>query len=1004
MGWKSLFGNVLNARAESVVSGSSKPTTEFHEHGITLNYPTPEEAEQLSPQEVTDFDLQRSALAQLHEAGDVSQKDSTSYHLSTEGAARLDQETAELLHLPRPYPGRFDVRVHGRTRSNFDFEITTVRDTHPEHFERQGAVLHVGRGENRTSYLLPLPMVNALKAYEEFRSVPREHRTEDTNVRLIAGIQQAKAEHATFTPHFDDDRTPDLNPTPFPLDLSHLEKYRTHTPRSVYPTIERLADGSLKLVPDFQSGHTPEEIEKRLGQLDTGTKVLRVDNTLIHLDSDELQHDTARIRQHRRIPAERSADFLKAPQEFLQLSKPSDVFSVRVRAVGQLEPLTYQDSTPAEIDWFSEVEEILAPSVLKRLIHDPEQLLAIEDTIERAVERGATVVPCGPEDGRTLIDISDPAAVTHALESVKKSLQDRSLKQDHPSQDARASVGLLIEETSTEVQLDFQSSAPPEESVFQNLRYGPYPHQRQGIDWILQRMRASLTKPFDHPKRVQGAILADDMGLGKTFMTLVALRQFARDLEQTSHSHRPHLLVVPLTLVANWEQEMHKSFLAAPFDDVVVLHGDGLKRFKLKGATAETKVNADHLTAERTLAEDHLRLSLAVGDHVPEPARLDRPGRLVITTYQTLADYQLSLGTVDWGAVIFDEAQDIKNPEALRTRAAKGLKALFKLVATGTPVENSLRDLWSLLDTAQPGLLGQWLEFKKKWVLPMNQATDFTAKAEIGRKLADEIDGWMLHRTKDDVLSDTLPPKTIHDGEELRGAMPELQRQRYDKAMAELKATAGTAGAALAVLQSLRSISLHPGSDAEPGQNVPNWKDSARTRLLMEILRGIQGKQEKAIIFVISKRVQRHLLVWLKQEFGIEASVINGETATRGASGTRTSLIRDFEAARGFNVIIMSPIAAGRGLTVTGANHAIHLERHWNPAKEAQATDRVYRIGQTKDVHIYLPMAVHPNPETTSFDLSLHRLLTQKTTIKNAVVIPESVKEDEVLKEFAPSR
>jgi hypothetical protein len=134
-------------------------------------------------------------------------------------------------------------------------------------------------------------------------------------------------------------------------------------------------------------------------------------------------------------------------------------------------------------------------------------------------------------------------------------------------------------------------------------------------------------------------------------------------------------------------------------------------------------------------------------------------------------------------------------------------------------------------------------------------------------------------------------------------------------------------------------------------------------KVMLDVLDEIKAAREKVIIFILSKNVQRFMKVWLDRIYGLDVNVINGDTSAvekKGDSLTRKGLIEQFESVEGFNIIIMSPIAAGVGLTVVGANHVIHLERHWNPAKEAQATDRVYRIGQKKDVYIHIPTALAP--------------------------------------------
>jgi len=164
-------------------------------------------------------------------------------------------------------------------------------------------------------------------------------------------------------------------------------------------------------------------------------------------------------------------------------------------------------------------------------------------------------------------------------------------------------------------------------------------------------------------------------------------------------------------------------------------------------------------------------------------------------------------------------------------------------------------------------------------------------------------------------------------------------------------------------------------------------------------LDAIQKGGEKVILFMVTKRLQRLLKLWLDQIYGLDVAIINGDTAAVSKKSdvlSRKQLITEFEAKAGFNILIMSPVAAGVGLTVVGANHVVHLERHWNPAKEAQASDRVYRIGQKKPVSIHLPAVLHP--EYDAFDVHLDRLLRGKLMLKDAVVTPEVVSENEVLK------
>ena len=162
--------------------------------------------------------------------------------------------------------------------------------------------------------------------------------------------------------------------------------------------------------------------------------------------------------------------------------------------------------------------------------------------------------------------------------------------------------------------------------------------------------------------------------------------------------------------------------------------------------------------------------------------------------------------------------------------------------------------------------------------------------------------------------------------------------------------------------------------------------ESAKLSSMLDILNEVKSKDEKIIIFAISRSIQYMIRKWIKSEFGISPDIISGETKVQSNTKdeTRMGMIEKFSKEPGFNIIILSPLAAGVGLNVTAANHVFHLERHWNPAKEAQANDRVYRIGQDKDVSIYYPITKHPEHE--SFDIKLDKLLSKKTFTKDALI------------------
>jgi hypothetical protein len=924
------------------------------------------------------------------------------FQLSAETIARLDDDEAAILGLPPSFPGDFELVVTSNTTSH-DFAVAPLARLagRTSRARRSGGVVAVGA----SSYRLTPASLRVLSAVDAHRALDPASRAEVRNVRLVAELQAARRQAARL-------ETPDA--TVATVSLGHLDRFFTRVPERVGLTVEPRPDGSLDVTPNLGADVTPDLLDRRWGQLDVADDagVLRVEDQLVLLEAGPLA-GVRDVLANPRIPADQVDDFYRSPASFYD-AEHVDVdlhFGVRVRGVGVLAPVSFAQAERSELSWFEHAGPVLPPSTLTDRATSVEEHEEIDAAIDRAWSDGYATVPIGDD----LVDISDHERVTDAMRAGRERLARQEPSPDDRVADALAQgpatgpqvrVGIVLHDSGDDVARARSTAADarPEAPVdYSGLRRSPYPHQREGIEWMTGLMQASLDGDDADPGRVRGALLADDMGLGKTFMTLVALRELQRTQQRRGRDPLPVLAVMPVSLLENWHDEVAKTFEDSPFDDVVVLHGPGVTRYSKPGARRETTANASDVGDDGLVRGDAIRFALRVGATYG-PGRLDTPNRLVLTNYETLRGFQLSLAQVDWGAVVLDEAQAIKNPDIALTRAAKALKARFVLAATGTPVENRLQEFWSVLDAAQPGLLGTWPQFREAWDDPIANATG-SRKAELGRDLREHVGPFMLRRLKEDHLPD-LPSKTVHNPfddaaeQALARQMPEAQLTAYDDALARFRATGrGQQGAALKTLQALRAISLHPvARDAPLGdEGRPRWEDSARLLGLVEILDRIRDADEKVIVFVSDKAVQRQLQLWVRDRYGFLPHVVNGDTAATGTTSTptRKRLIEAFEARPGFNVIVLSPLAAGTGLTVVGANHAVHLERHWNPAKEAQATDRIYRIGQKRPVHVYHPMALHPDVD--SFDVNLDRLLRGKVALKDAVLVPDQVGEAELL-------
>ena len=362
---------------------------------------------------------------------------------------------------------------------------------------------------------------------------------------------------------------------------------------------------------------------------------------------------------------------------------------------------------------------------------------------------------------------------------------------------------------------------------------------------------------------------------------------------------------------------------------------------------------------------------------------------IYITTYKTLQKYQFAWAfmaedsKIGIECMVYDEAQNIKNPNALQTQAAKAISSLcnFNILLSGTPIENELRDIWCLFDVFDPSFFGSWKNFRKEFV---------NNTENIESRLRQKISNYMLRRLKSDVL-DTLPKKFEPKIDEQNSLhyppkyllFNEEQKKTYFNIVNSNEPS-------LSKLRKLRLLSLHPDLINPETSNIEYFLKNdilnkySKTQELIKILDEIKQKNEKSIIFAISKNMQILLKSTLSKKYGLNVHVINGDN---NKSTSLKNMLDDFRRKEGFNIIILSTLAAGVGLTLNEANHVIHYERHWNPSKEDQASDRVYRIGQTKNVYIYHLISKFDN-DKSSFDEGLNKLIMNKKSLSEDTLIP----------------
>jgi hypothetical protein len=449
------------------------------------------------------------------------------------------------------------------------------------------------------------------------------------------------------------------------------------------------------------------------------------------------------------------------------------------------------------------------------------------------------------------------------------------------------------------------------------------PYQVKGMSWMAFMDRLGL-----------GICLADDMGLGKTVQLLAlllheknALREIAKAQNEEPGNGggerlgRPTLLVVPMSVVANWVREA--------------------RRF-----TPQLKVHVHH------------------GLDRPQGAALIKAANqadMVVTTYALAHRDRDDLGAVDWARVVLDEAQNIKNPAAKQSRAIRSIDAPRRIALTGTPVENRLGELWAIMDFLNKDYFGPSEQFRRKFAVPIERYHD--------RRKADQLRGlvqpFILRRLKSDPNVITDLPEKVESKEYCY--LTAEQATLYQRVVADMLSAAEKVdgiqrrGVVLAGLIKLKQICNHPAhfmKEAQAGANGAAALEgppvsaarSGKCARLIEMLQEVLAAGDQALVFTQFRQAGHLLAAMLRHDLDREVLFLHG--GTPGAQ--REKMIETFQRADGAApIFILSLKAGGIGLNLTAANHVFHFDRWWNPAVEAQATDRAYRIGQTRTVQVH---------------------------------------------------
>ena len=416
-------------------------------------------------------------------------------------------------------------------------------------------------------------------------------------------------------------------------------------------------------------------------------------------------------------------------------------------------------------------------------------------------------------------------------------------------------------------------------------------YQDRGLAWLAFLRRFGL-----------GGCLADDMGLGKTVQTLAHLLR----VRHTEGRLGPCLLVCPTSVVSNWAREAARF---APTLAVTVHHGEERGR--------------------------------AGGKDWPSPAEL------VVTSYAVFWRDAELLRSVDWDTVILDEAQNIKNPDSLASRTSRTLRARHRVALTGTPVENRLTELWSIMDYLNPGFLGKLPAFRTDFAKPIEQRGDGRQQERL-RKL---VRPFLLRRLKSDPkIAPDLPPKTEM---KVVCSLTREQATLYEATVQDMLDRIAHAdgmerrGLVLSALTRLKQICNHPALFLHDRSALPGR--SGKLSRLEEMLEEAIAEGDRSLVFTQYAEMGEMLRHRLVERFGVDVPFLHGGTSRR----ERDAMIATFQSEEGPPVFVLSLKAGGSGLNLTSANRVFHFDRWWNPAVENQATDRAHRIGQTRKVMVH---------------------------------------------------
>ncbi len=886
----------------------------------------------------------------------IIQRENNIFRIEHKNIYELENEYLKLLKFPKEFNGKMEVKLRGLiNQGNAQFQIKLFKDKEIFPFQIIGSILKVSNVEE---YVLPKNM------YEIFsKNNTLDNNSEYSMYSFIETLQEDTSNKVRFDGLSDNDFVKSV--------------------KKVSIDIQEDENNDLILTPKFDDLPTEhsKKYEKNIENSNDSILITNVDKETKSVNRYLLNKQdievSKTINKTKRIPKKDVPKFMSNPTSFFECDneeleeKLKEIFDFGYRIIGIGEPYigyfgSVKIDTPLSevLKKDPEFIEIVDKEYIKEFIEDNEDdLPAILEQIKNAKDTTKSEINI---NGQKINDYEYDVYIDLCEKQIKNNceIKNKEFKKEKSKEvlQINSNDEFELEEIKVEYNEKLENISVDDinpKNLFDDFEFNPKSHQIIALNWFIDLYKNDF----------KGCLLADDMGLGKTFQVISFINYIINHKKDSKI-----LIVAPTVLIDNWKNEFENAL-----KQIVK------QNYKIKIIRGSTKALDDlELITKGKKTKEEVFKNIENVNFVDDY-------NIYITTYKTLQKYQFAWAfmaenkNIGIECIVYDEAQNIKNPNALQTQAAKAVSSLckFNVLLSGTPIENELRDIWCLFDVFDPLFFGSWKNFRKEFV---------NNTENVESRLREKISNYMLRRLKNQVL-DSLPKKFEPKLDENLPTHYSPKIVNFTKEETELyESIINSNEASLSKLRQLRLISMHPILvnkeisliDYCLKNDVLN--EFSKTKELLNILENVKSKKEKAIIFVISKNMQILLKSTLSKKYGLNVHIVNGEN---NKSDSLKKMLDDFRSKDGFNIIILSTLAAGVGLTLNEANHVIHYERHWNPAKEDQASDRVYRIGQTKDVFIH-HLICKLNSEKSSFDDGLNKLIMNKKSLSEDTLIPTS--------------